>query len=382
MRQLGVVLVCVAAFYSVIVPLRLAQHDPWWFMHIGKQFVVAGHSSRVISGLHWDGPVGYDGQYYFGLAADPAHAHDYMGIESGIVYSRVGYPALIYAASAGSVSAMPYAMIVINLVAVLVGTFAVGRWLMLRGLPPWPSLLFGLAPGLIFAVTHDLTEPLGFALVAIAVLLVDRRLWVSACVFALAALTRETAVPFALGGAACLLFRDRRDRRRAAGFVAVSCLPLVLWRIVAGAYTHKPTQEVDHSGLRWLVPFHGFFPGWPFDSQHRVILITVIGPAILAGAGAIVQLAHRRSPVTALVLLANVLLYVVFLPRGPYQLSSDAARAAIGVILAALYCLPAWWKRGLVPRLLLSADMIGFSLLWFLFVAWKYTFSSIGLITT
>ncbi|HKU58200.1 MAG TPA: hypothetical protein VJP39_01235, partial [Gaiellaceae bacterium] len=112
MRQLGVVLACVAAFYSVIVPLRLVQHDPSWFMHVGKQFVVAGHSSRVISGLHWDGPVGYDGQYYFGLAADPAHAHEYMGIESGIVYSRVGYPALIYATSAGSVAAMPYAMIV------------------------------------------------------------------------------------------------------------------------------------------------------------------------------------------------------------------------------------------------------------------------------
>jgi hypothetical protein len=381
MRQLGVVLVCVAAFYSVIVPLRLVQHDPWWFMHIGKQFVVAAHSSHVISGLHWDGPVGYDGQYYFGLAADPAHARDYMGIESGIVYSRVGYPALIRLTSGGSPSAMPYAMIVINLVAVLAGTFAVGRWLISRQLPPWPSLLYGLSPGLIFAVTHDLTEPLGFALVAIAVLVFDRRLWVSAGVFALAALTRETAVPFALGGAACLLFRDRRDWRRAAGFVVVSCLPLVLWRLVAGAYTHKATQEVDHTGL-WLVPFHGFFPGWPFDSMHRVILFTVIGPALLAGVGAIVQLARRRSPVTGLVLLANVLLYIVFLPRGVYQLYSDAARASICVILAALYCLPAWWRRGLVPRLLVSAEVVGWSLLWFLFVAWKYTFPSLGLITT
>jgi len=382
MRQLGVVLLCVAAFYSVIVPLRLEQHDPWWFMHIGKQFVVAGHSSSVISGLHWDGPIGYDGQYYFGLAADPAHAKDYMGIESGIVYSRVGYPAVIRATSAGSVSAMPYAMIVINLVAVLAGTFAAGRWLMRRDLPPWPALLFGLSPGLIFAVTHDLTEPLGFALVAIAVLLFDRRLWLSAGVFALAALTRETAVPFALGAAACLLFRDRRDWRRAIGFVVVSGLPLLLWRIVVGAYTHKPTQEVDHTGLRWLIPFHGFFPGWPFDSTHRVILIAIIGPAMLAAAGAVVQLVHRRSPVTALVLLANLLLYIVFLPRGVYQLYSDAARASIGVILAALYCLPAWWRRGLVPRLLVSADVIGWSLLWFLVVAWKYTFSSLGLITT
>ena len=199
--------------------------------------------------------------------------------------------------------------------------------------------------------------------------------------FALAALTRETAVPFALGAAACLLFGQRRDWRRAAGFTVPSCAPLLLWRLVAGAYTNRPTQEVDHTG-RWFAPLHGFFPGWPFDSQHRVILITVIGPALLAGAGAVVQLVHRRSRVAALVLLANVLLYVVFLPRGVYLNYSDASRAAIGVILAALYCLPAWWRRGLVPRLLVSADVIGWSLLWFLFVAWKYSFSSIGLITT
>jgi hypothetical protein len=363
------------------VPLRLVQHDPLWFAHVGKQFVVAGHSSRVISQLRWDGPIGYDGQYYLGLAADPTHARDYMGIESGIVYSRVGYPALIRLTSAGNVSAMPYAMIVINLVAVIAGTLAVGLWLIRRGLPPWPAALYGLYPGLIFCVIRDLTEPLAYALVAIAVLLFDRSLWLSAGVFALAALTRETAVPFALGAAACLVFAERRDWRRAAGFAVASCGPLLVWRIVAGVYTGKSTQEVDHTG-RWFAPFHGFFPGWPFDSQHRMIFITVIGPAVLAAAGAIVQLVHRRSPVTALVLLANVLLYVVFLPRGVYLDYAAASRAAIGVLLAALYCLPAWWKRGLVPRLLVSADVVGWSLLWFLFVAWKYTFSSLGLITT
>jgi len=381
MRQLGLVVLCVAAFYSVIVPLRLAQHDAWWFVHIGKQFVVAGHSSSVISRLRWDGPIGYDGQYYFGLAADPAHARDYMGIESGIVYSRVGYPALIRLTSARQVSAMPYAMLVINLISVIAGTLAVGWWLIRRGLPPWPAAVYGLCPGLIFCVFRDLTEPLAYALVAIAVLLFDRRLWLSAGVFAFAALTRETTVPFALGAAACLLLGDRRDWRRAAGYAVASCAPLLVWRLVAGAYTDRSTQEVDRTG-RWYAPFHGFFPGWPFDSQHRVIFLTVTGPAMLAALGAIVQLVYRRSQVTALVLLANVLLYVVFLPRGVYIDIAAASRAAIGVILAALYCLPAWWRRGLVPRLLVSADLIGWSLLWFLFVTWKYTLPSLALITT
>ena len=60
------------------------------------------------------------------------------------------------------------------------------------------------------------------------------RLVVSAVLFALAVLTRETIVPFALAGAAALAL-DGRRWRRAAAFAAATCGPLLVWRLVVAA---------------------------------------------------------------------------------------------------------------------------------------------------
>src|SRR5258706_5599809 len=148
---------------------------------------------------------------------------------AGIVYSRVFYPAVSRVASLGSVTALPYAMLAINLLAVLAGTLAIALWLVKRGFSPWPALLYGLYPGLVVTAFRDLTEPLAYALAAFAVLAFDgrrtRRLALSALLFALAVLTRETIVPFALAGAAALALEDRRWRR-AATVAGATCMTL------------------------------------------------------------------------------------------------------------------------------------------------------------
>ena len=115
-RRVLPVLVCVAAFYAVFVSIRLEQHDARWFVHIGSQFLVGCAHEPTSSVLaRRQNALVYDGQYYFALAADPAHAHDYMDGQAGIVYSRVLYPAVARAASGGSVAALPYALLVVNL---------------------------------------------------------------------------------------------------------------------------------------------------------------------------------------------------------------------------------------------------------------------------
>src|SRR5882672_1310981 len=103
-RRVLPVLICVAVFYGVLVSVRLEQHGALWFVHIGSHFLSAAHTSNVIRpSLGAQNTFGYDGQYYFALAADPAHAHDYMERREGIVYSRILYPVVARAASAGSV---------------------------------------------------------------------------------------------------------------------------------------------------------------------------------------------------------------------------------------------------------------------------------------
>jgi len=401
-RWVVVVVVTVVAFYAVIVTVRIQQHSALWFVHIGHEFLTTSNTSSVIRpSLGWQSPVGYDGQYYFALAADPAHAHDYMPSTGGYVYSRIGYPMVARAFSLGSIRALPYVMLIVNLVAAVGGTLAVALWLRRRRAPVWPAVLFGLYPGMIFAVLRDLTEPLAFGLVALAVLMYDparpRRLVGSAIVFALAALTRETVLPFTIAAAAALAVSDirRTGTWRSAGswsrgvsFAVCGFAPLLLWRLFVAGYLREPTQETGGSG--WAVPFHGIVSYWHWDSQHRLIVLTVVLPALAAGIGAL-DLAFRRvAALCAALLLANVLLYVVFLPRSVYVDYGGAGRAAMGVVLAALYCLPAWCdfatSRGAaeraVRRSLLYGAGFAWSVLWYLLVAWHYNLPGIDLITT
>jgi hypothetical protein len=391
--EVAAVVIGVMAVYAVYVAMRIREHSVLWFVHLGRQFLNAGSGSTVITpALGWQSPIGYDGQYYFAVAADPAHAHDYIGGNAGYVYARVFYPAVSRAASLGSVEALPYAMLAINLVAVAAGTLAVAVWLRRRGAPAWPAALFGLYPGLIFTVFRDLTEPLAFGLVACAVLAYDdrrpRRLFVSAALFALAALTRETVVPFAVAAAAALVVADRagterwkarRVWRRGILFALGACGPLLVWRVVVSAYLHEPTQETAHSAA-WAVPFHGILSYWPFDPQHRLIVLAVVLPALVGAAGAVVLLRQRATRVLAALLLLNVLLYVVFLPDGVDVDYGAASRAAIGVVLAALLCVPAWWRSGL-GRVAVWIGAFGWSLAWYLVVASHYGLPGMELIT-
>jgi len=388
------VVACVAVFYAIAVPVRLEQHGALWFVHIGSDFLSAAHTSDVIRpSLGAQNTFGYDGQYYFALAADPVHARDYMGGNAGVVYSRAFYPAVSRGVSFGSVAALPYAMLVVNLLAVLAGTVAVALWFVKRGFTPWPALLYGLFPGLVVSSFRDLTEPLAFGLAAVAALAFDRtrtrRLMLSALLFAHAVLTRETIVPFALAGAAALAFDDRRrvqsDRWwsrwwRAAAFAAGTCGPLLLWRLVVTFWIDQPTQEVGHE-RGWILPLHGIWSWWPFDRTHWLIVVAVTLPSLAAGAGALVLIRRRRCVVPAGLLLANVLLYVVWLPRAVNIDESAASRAAVGVVLAALYCLPAWWSASRA-RVAVAAGALAFSIAWFLLAAALLGVSGLHDITT
>jgi hypothetical protein len=391
--QVALACLCVVVFYAVLVSARIEQHGVLWFVHFGDRFLSTSTRSDVITpSLGAQSPIGYDGQFYYALAADPVNARYYMPGRAGYVYSRVFYPATARAVSLGSADAIPYAMLAINLVAVGAGTLAVALWLRARGAPAWPAALFGLYPGMIFSALRDLTEPLAFALAAFAVLAYDERrtgrLVASASLFALAALTRETVVPFALAGAAALALADGAGRRtwrsarvwqRSLLFVAGACGPLLVWRQLVAAYVHEPTQETG-SGVGWAIPFHGIVSYWPFDLQHRLIVLTVILPTLAVAVGAILLL--RRAPVAAALLLVNVLFYVVFLPASVDVDYGAAGRAAIGVMLAALYCLPAWRMRGFVRAAALGVGAFAWSIGWYLIVASHYGLDGFNLITT
>src|SRR5439155_26362627 len=141
------------------------------------------------------------------------------------------------------------------------GTLAVAFFLRIRGLPPWLALVYGLCPGMIFAVLRDLTEPLAYCLAAAGLVLFDprsrKRLLGSSALFGLALLTRETvalfpeilAIALLVGaGATASGWPDGLrigNLARAATFAGIAFAPLFLWRHVVAIWLNTTSPQLQ-----------------------------------------------------------------------------------------------------------------------------------------
>jgi hypothetical protein len=358
----------VAAFYVLLLTAGLVQ-NPYQFVNIGRQYFHKANTSSIIErhARPMHNRIGYDGQFYYFLAVDPTHGKDYMDAP-GIIYSRIGYPITARALSLGNPTVVPYMLVLVNILAAVGGTLAVAFFLKRHALPPALALMYGLYPGLILSVLRDLTEPLAFGLVAAALAIFDvrskRRLLGSAALCGLAMLTRETVALFpailALGllagaGTAASTWRERlrwQNLVRAVAFAEIAFAPLFVWRhVVTSALPHATTQEsfignehqvVNGAGgtaLAALVPFHAIANQWPWSAGDITDLMTVFLPALIWSAIA-VMLLKRKITLGPLLVLANVAVFVVFLPTPIAVDYGSLGRASLGVLLAALFTLP------------------------------------------
>jgi hypothetical protein len=359
------VLAVVAAFYAVMVPYRINQHSVLWFVHIGSYFTQKADGNPTIERLPPESVYGYDGQHYFYIAADPSHARDYVDAP-GVRYARIGYPLVAGVGAGGSTGALPYSLLTVNLVAVLGGTLAVALWLVRNRRSAWFAVLYGLWPGLSFAVFRDLTEPLAYALVACGFLVFDprrrSRLVASSALFAGALLTRETSIVFPIVLAGALLRHDRTWRRPLA-FLAGSLAPVLVWRVFVTAWLGSSTLE-EAGGWKVLAPFYGLRAWWPWDDIHWLIVLTVDLPFLALAAGALWLARRRGFAVPLALLLLNIALFVVFIPRTVVIDYGAAGRNAIPALLSAIYCVPL-----VRSRVALGVSSAVLSPLWFIVVA-------------
>jgi hypothetical protein len=379
------VVAVVAAFYGAMVSVRLHQHGngPLWFAHLGSHFTASSHTSKIIGPqLGAESADGYDGQFYYFIAADPTHGRDYMHYgrddQSGVRYARIAYPLLARGLSVGDARAVPYALVSVNVAAMCVGTAALAVWFVRRRRSPWAAVIYGLWPGLVFSVFRDLSEPVAYALVALAVLCFDvtrtRRLAGAAVLFAVALLAKETTIVFPLVAGAALTLHDRAWRR-AAFFVAGSLGPMLAWRLALTLWFHVSTLE-RAGGWTVLVPFYGMAKQWPWDAVHWLMFWTLDLPLVLAGVVGLYLLHARRAIVRAASVLLNLALFVVFIPRDVMVDFGAAGRNATPVLLAALFLIPALSRRTAV---LMAAAL---SPLWYLAIASSLDVAGFQLVTS
>ncbi len=160
---------------------------------------------------------GYDGQFYFYAAHDPFMNTDHFKAMdfARYRYRRIAYPLLVNMVSFGSPQAIPYCMVLVNILAIALGTFFIGRIAEYYGQSVWYSLLYGLIPGLFLAVTRNLTEPLQMASIcgALYFYICKRSFLLTSLFLTIAALSKSTAllIPFAIILHELLFQKDKRE---------------------------------------------------------------------------------------------------------------------------------------------------------------------------
>jgi hypothetical protein len=177
----------------------------------------------------------YDGQFYWGIAIDPL-ARGYIHQRFDDASYRYGHPLLGWLGwlvSGDTARAVPAALLAICLASMLAAGWAAARLGQLFGGSGWQGLVVALNPGLLFAATHDLTEPLSAALMFGAMIAYLRgRRALAAVALALLVLSKEQFVLVPIGLALWDLFRARRGPAHAA-VLAASVLPAAVWWVYA-----------------------------------------------------------------------------------------------------------------------------------------------------
>jgi hypothetical protein len=229
-----------AAFAAIVVGHRVElpdRLDPIAPFEVGYHTGI--HEALRERGLPISDDIsqyGYDGQWFLGQANDPLILTDLPTTFDYPRYRsiRVMLPAAGWLLGAGQPAAIPYALLVVQIVAVGIGSAACARIVSAFRRSPWWGATFAVIPGVWLGVAFMTAEPLGVALAALGVsLMMDRRYGWAGLAFAGASLTKETYIAFAVGAAVFLAvdshLRRRQWIRPALVMVAPAAASLVAW---------------------------------------------------------------------------------------------------------------------------------------------------------
>ncbi len=118
-------LVCLAA---LAIKLHSYGGNPTGFVQFGSKAAAIVHPPKGAYVLQ--GSIGYDGQFYYDLAAHPEISADVRQAFGQAEYrvQRIAYPAIAAAAAIGRRDVLPWTLLAVNLLAAVALTLAMGQW--------------------------------------------------------------------------------------------------------------------------------------------------------------------------------------------------------------------------------------------------------------
>lgn len=265
----------------------------------------------------------YDGVYFYAIAIDPfatGRTHELID-RAAYRYGHAGYGWLGWLLSLGRAQAVPMALLAIGLTALGVAAAATSRLSSALGWTPWAGLAIAFNPGLLYSLTALTSEPLGAALVALALLAwVRGRYGWGAAAAAAACLVKE---PFVLVPAGLALWeagrwlahRDLGTALKRIALLSIGPVLFACWyvyiRLQFGEWSFEATEGF------FAVPPFGWLEamGHAADMARGKALVSQLGaPAgpLLAAIGAalicgIVRAVWVRTPVAVVFVLLTLL---------------------------------------------------------------------------
>jgi len=253
----------------------LARWQIWAKGHLSL-FVMAGHvythGGQLPRGFLLVPSAGYDGQFYYRLALDPANWHaTAFGItmDQSYRYTRIGYPLVAWLVSAGQHQLVPAALVAINLIAVAAMAMLGGMFARESGRHALWGLAFAAYFGLVISVGRDTAEPLAEACMLGGLLAYRRDKYIlTAGLFAFGAITRETILlaPAAIAVTRLIAMARRRTGPGLADLTWV--IPAVVYGVleVAVHFVVKGEFPLLANGSRNLtVPFTALVDALKYD---------------------------------------------------------------------------------------------------------------------
>ena len=259
----------------------LARWQIWAKGHLSL-FIMAGHTythrAQLPRGLLLVPSAGYDGQFYYRLALDPANWHaTAFGItmDQSYRYTRIGYPILAWIFSLGQHQLVPVVLVVLNLFAVAAMAILGGMFAQQAGRHALWGLAFVAYFGLVISVGRDTAEPVAEACMLGGLLAYRRggtRMYLlAAALFTYGAITRETILfaPAAIAVTRLIAVVRRRanpglaDLTWLAPVAGFGLIELAVHVVVKGEF-----PLLANSGRNLTVPFTALVDALKFDLGH------------------------------------------------------------------------------------------------------------------
>lgn len=280
-------------------------------------FVGAGDMLSADASLPLESGAGYDGQFYYRMASSPLdfeRTSNGVTLDSEVRLQRIGYPAVTWALTLGTLLPVTFGLVAVNVVGLGVIAGLGGLLAARHDRSPWWGLALASYYGFAFTIAKDLTEITEVTFLLLAVLAAHRRKWLPAALALCAVvLTRESAMFIVPAVAAWRLWLVARRKVAISTVDLTWVLPPIafaVWQLVVRGGTGRfpLTAPYRHSSFD--------VPGWPLASRLGDVFTDW-------SAGGVVH-------------MAEVLVLLVVLVYGATTLSDPAVEPFVRVVFVGL----------------------------------------------